>query len=225
MKIAIFYHCLFQINQQRLPAAVPIVKHQMKVLQDYGLLDAASNFFIGVNGDSGTSPVTFPEKATVIYHGLQCRNELRTLRVLEKWLPGHEDWLVLWLHSKGATHKIGDKHSDAWRDCSMIHLVRRWRDCVADLRVHDSVGVHWMTGDETPPGQSIWGGNMFWATGKFLMTLPSLMERDRIKLSGIDSLDSRYEAEVWVGNGPKLPRVLDYCKYWNPGKKHVTITT
>lgn len=223
-RIAIFYHCAFQINQQRLPAAIPIVKSQMSALQESGLLEAASNFFIGVNGDSGTAPVTFPEKANVIYHGLRCRTELRTLRMLEKWLPGHDDWMVLWFHSKGVTHKIGDTHSDPWRECSMHHLVRRWKYCVEDLRRgYESVGVHWMTGKETPPGQSIWAGNMFWATGKFLNTLPSILERARIKEFGLDHVDSRYEAEVAICNGLRLPKIYDYCPGWRPGRPHVTI--
>lgn len=222
--IAIFFHCVFSIGGKHLPAAESIVNSQMKALQDSGLLDAASNFFIGVNGEYGTSPVTFPEKANVIYNGSRCKTELRTLRVLEKWLPGHEDWAVLFFHSKGATHKIGDSHSDPWRNCSMHHLVKNWEYCVADLRRGlDSAGTHWMTGDETPPGQSIWAGNMFWATGKFLLTLPSVMEREQIKKLGLDHVESRYEAEVWIGNGPKLPKIVDLCPNWNPGRPHAKV--
>lgn len=223
--IAIFYHSVFVIGGKRLPAAAQIVTEQMKALKDSGLLDAASNFFVGVNADYGTTPVTFPDKATVIYNGSRCRTELRTLRILEKWLPGHESWLVLWLHSKGVTHKIGDKHSDAWRNCSMHHLVKNWRECVRLIKEYrfDSVGTHWMTGDETPPGQSIWAGNMFWATGGFLSTLPSIMEREQVKRLGLDHVESRYEAEVWIGNGPKLPKVYDLCPNWNPGRQHVKV--
>lgn len=224
MRLCIVYHCVFSIGGKHLPAAEGIVKSQMKALYYSGLLSAASNFFIGVNGEYGTSPVTFPEKANVIYNGSKCRTELRTLRILENWLPGHEDWAVLFFHSKGATHKIGDSHSDPWRNCSMHHLVKNWEYCVADLgRGLDSVGTHWMTGDETPPGQSIWAGNFWWSTGKFLNTLPSVMEREQIKRLGLDHVESRYEAEVWIGNGPKLPTVYDYCSGWNPGRPHVKI--
>lgn len=224
-RIAIFFHCVFSIGGKHLPAAESIVTSQMKALQDSGLLDAASNFFVGVNGEYGTSPVTFPEKANVIYNGSKCRTELRTLRILEKWLPGHEDWLVLYFHAKGSTHKIGDSHSDAWRECSMHHLVKNWRECVrlfGDF-TFDSIGCHWMSGAETPPGQSIWAGNAFWATGRFLNTLPSVMEREQIKKLGLDHADSRYESEVWIGNGPQLPSVFDFCKGWNPSRPHVKI--
>lgn len=226
MKLAIFYHCVTHIDGKRLPAATAIIDSQMAALKDSGLLDAASNFFVGFNSDYATLPVTqIPDKATVVCNGSTCKTELRTLRILEKWLPGHgDDWAVLWLHSKGATRPLGFSHSDAWRECSMHHLVKNWRNCVQDLqRGFDSVGTHWMCGDETPPGQSIWAGNIFWATGKFLLTLPSVMERDRIKAFGLDDVGSRYEAEIHIGNGPKLPKIYDWCPGWNPSRPHVKI--
>jgi hypothetical protein len=139
--------------------------------------------------------------------------------MLEQWLPGHEDYYVLWFHSKGATHEPGHYLSDRWRGCMQKHCVVNWRQCVADLDAgFESVGCHWMSGNKTPPGQSIWAGTFFWAKASFLLTLPSVMKRDRIKLSGLDSIESRYEAEVWIGNGPRLPRVKDYHPNWDPSK-------
>lgn len=222
MKICLVYHCVFSIDNRRLPAAEAIVTSQMKALKDSGLLDAASNFFIGVNGEYGTSPVTLPDKATAVYHGGQCKNELRTLRILEKWLPGHEGWAVLYFHGKGATHAIGNGNSDAWRNCMENVVIKNWERSVRDLETHDISGCHYMEPPETPEGQRIMAGNFWWARADYLLQLPSMMERDRIKVSGIDSPDSRYEAEVWIGNGAAKPKVKDYCgPTWNPGKPHL----
>jgi hypothetical protein len=45
------------------------------------------------------------------------------------------------------------------------------------------------------------------------------MERDRIKVSGLKHPDSKYEAEVWLGNGPRVPKIKDYHgPGWTPGK-------
>lgn len=223
-RIAIFYHCVFSIGGKRLPAAETVVTSQMKALQDSGLLDAASNFFIGVNGEYGTSPVTFPEKANVFYNGSKCRTELRTLRILERWLPGHEDWLVFYFHSKGVTHKIGDTHSDPWRECMEYHLLKNWTKCVQWLQWgYTSVGCHWMEPPETPETQYIWAGNFWWSRASYLLTLPSLLKRERVKRCGLDSVDSRYEGEVWHGNGETKPFVKDFCPNWNPGRPHVKI--
>lgn len=214
--IAIFYHGLFVLGDlpEILPAAFDIIPKQMEMLTESGLLYEASEFHVGING--GPESVSFvksliPGKAQVKYHGIQCRNECRTMRMIEEWLPGHDDWYVLYAHSKGATHPTGHDLSTRWRHCMMNHLVSNWKNCVANLDAgYDSVGCHWMTGAETPPGQSIWAGNFWWAKSNFLKTLPSIMERDRLKVSGIDSINSRYESEVWIGNGPTLPRVKDY---------------
>ena len=102
----------------------------------------------------------------------------------------------------------------------MKNAVTNWRTCVADLDSGaDAVGSHWMVPPETPIGQHIFAGNFFWAKASFLRTLPSIMDRERIKMSGIDSLDSRYESEVWLGNGPRIPKVKDYHgPNWNPSK-------
>ncbi len=224
MKICVVYHCIFQRGDEFLSNAVDIVFDQMTTLNNSGLEDAATEIHCGVNGgdESRVFCVSLlPEKAKVTLHGLQCRNENRTLLMLEKWLPGHKDWYVLYFGSKGVSHPPNDPLRTAWRQCGMKHLVTDWRKCVADLDSgYESVGCHWMTPPKTPPTQYIWAGTFWWAKASYLLTLPSIMERARIKESGIDAFESRYEAEVFLGNGPRRPRIMDYCPGWNPGRPH-----
>lgn len=216
--IAVFYHCLFQLGDEILPQAVDIVHGQMEQLKSSGLLDEASDMVVGCNGGPESKvfcDAILPAKARVTLHGLQCRNECRTLRLLEEWLPGHDDWYVLYFHAKGATHPPGEVIRTPWRECGMRHLVQDWRRCVADLdRGYESAGCHWMQPPLIPDTQFYFAGNFFWARASFLRTLPSLMERARIKDSGIDALESRYEAEVWIGNGPRPPTHMDYHPNW-----------
>jgi hypothetical protein len=210
-----------------LHAASQIIAQQMGRLKYSGLNDARSELIVGVNGGSESKPFVdglIPLDAKTTYHGLQCRNECRTLRLLEEWLPGHDDYYVLYFHSKGATKPPGDDFTGRWRECMMKHLIDNWRQCVSDLDAgHEAVGCHWMVPPATPPGQHIFAGTFWWAKASYLRTLPSIMKRDRIKVSGIDSLESRFEAEVWLCNGPRLPKVKDYCgPFWNPSKPHVS---
>lgn len=226
MKIAIFYHCLFELGSppEVRDLALEIVREQMMQLQQSGLCSEAETFLVGINGGAESralAHVLIPAKAKLVMHGLASRTENLTLVQIEQWLPKHPGWAVLYFHAKGASHldlaKI--KYSARWRNCMMHHLVTDWRKCLQDLEAgFESVGCHWMTGAATPPGQSIWAGNFWWATSDFLRTVPSIFERDRIKISGIASLESRYEAEVWLGNAPRLPRIKDYHgPNWNPG--------
>jgi hypothetical protein len=91
----------------------------------------------------------------------------------------------------------------------MLHCVTNWKKCVADLDAGaEAVGCHWMQG--LPGNQNIFAGNFWWAKASYLRTLPSIFERERIQKSGIKHVDSRYEAEVWLGFGPRLPIVKDY---------------
>lgn len=186
-------------------------------------MDTTEHFVVGVNG--GPESMKFvkrliPEQAQIVLHGLECRNENRTILAMEQWLPCHEDWNVLYFHARGATHPPKDSITDAWRNCMMRHTVSNWRRCVEDLDDgYDAVGAHWMEPPATPKGQYIFAGTFWWAKASYLLTLPSILDRDRIRESGIDALESRYEAEVWIGNGPVKPKVKDYHgPNWNPSK-------
>lgn len=223
--IAVFYHCLFYKDNPLtlLDAAIDIIGSQLNEMDRCGLTSVASEFIVGINGGGESvnlAKLMFPAKARCHFHGLQCKNENRTILELEKWIPSHKDWHVLYFHSKGATRPYGDSFSDKWRKCMMKHNVSNWRRCVSDLESgHDMVGCHWMEPPDTPEGHYIFAGTFWWATSNYLATLPSIMCRDRIKVSGIDSIDSRYEAEVWSGNGPIKPKIKDYHgPKWNPSK-------
>lgn len=227
-KICVFYHALMFIGDPpELSAnALRIVCEQMELLHTSGLLMEADRFVVGMNGGVETRNIAnllIPAKAEVVYHGLQSKSENLTLVLIEqfvKHIPEGDEWFVLYFHAKGASRPDNDPMREPWRQCMDHHLVKNWRKCVKDLEAVESVGCHWATPPKTPPTQYIWAGNFWWCRSSFLKTLPSIYERARIKESGIDSLESRYEAEVLLGNGPRPPTVKDYCPGWWPGKPH-----
>lgn len=221
--LAIFFHGLFEYGEPPSfsETAFAIISEQMQTLKNVGLMDEVAHFCVGLNGGYETMAVAstvIPDKAQIVLHGLQCKNECRSIMMLEKWLPGHQDWNVLYFHAKGCTHPLGDGIRLRWRRCMENTVLKNWRQCVADLGAgYDVVGVHYMQPPATPPGQHIMAGNFWLAKASYLLTLPSILKRDRIKQSGIDSLESRYEAEVWLGNGPRPPLVKDYHgPLWTP---------
>lgn len=204
--------------------AVNIIHGQMSEIRRSGLLAEAKEFHVGINGGAESLEVAhlfIPAKAQIELHGLDSHSENPTIRMIEKWLPGHSGWYVLYFHSKGATHPRLDWLCDRWRNC-MTRPIRHWRQTVRDLDSgYESVGCHWMTGKDTPPGQSVWAGNFWFAKADFLLTLPSIMDRARIKSDGLKALSARYESEVWIGNGRRLPLVKDYHgPNWTPAKAY-----
>lgn len=220
-RIAIFFHGVFIIEGKLLDAAVPIIHGQMRELKECGLYEACDELHVGINGTAAESgpfvAATILPAVELKYHGAESRNENSTLLMIEKWVKAHkgEDWNVLYFHSKGVTHPSGHADTTRWRKCMAKHLVTNWRQCVADLEFgFDVAGNHYMTGKQTPPGQTIFAGNFWWSKLSHLETLPSIMERDRIKISGIGALDSRYESEIWLFNGDKPPKVRNYHNGW-----------
>jgi hypothetical protein len=214
--IAIFYHCLFCLGNppELVPHAFDVVGEQMAALRSSDLMGAASMLTVGINGGSESreyADLVIPSYAKRVYHGLESRSENLTIIEIEKWVPDHPGWDVLYFHAKGATHTEESdygKQCTRWRKCMMLRCVEQWRNAVDALIDHDAAGCHWLTGMTALKDQNLFGGNFFWATSEFLAKLPSMYKRDRIKVSGISSAESRYEAEVWIGNGP-MPKVKD----------------
>jgi hypothetical protein len=206
---AIFYHCVFIIDGVILAECANIVQRQMAQLEQSGLLGVCNEFHVGVNGGLESEKFVqayIPAKARVTYHGASSRSENPTIVMLEEWVNTHPGWNVLYFHSKGVTHKPGtfeSKKSRVWREGMMADLVTRWRFCVSQLeRGFDIVAALWMWGmcDGT---QHIPAGNFLWIKSDFAAKLPSILLRDRIKQDGIAAATSRFEAEVYWGNGPR----------------------
>lgn len=216
--VAVFYHSLFVLDHpdNLLPSAFQIVPEQMAALKLSGLEDAATEIHCGVNG-AGESEVyaksMLPTKAQVTYHGLQSKAENLTIVMLENWVKSHDGWNVLYFHAKGSSHapgtSYGDHVSKPWRLGMMQDLVGGWRQCVAALdQGYDIACSHWMwnMADGT---QHIPAGGFLWLKSSFARRLPSIFLRERIKGSGIAAYESRYEAEVYWGNGPR-PNVYQF---------------
>lgn len=217
MRIAIFYHCLFFIGDPPdvCEKALHVVEEQMAQLKTSGLEDAAEEIHIGVNGgeESEFFRGMLPAKAQVMYHGLQSKSENLTCVLMENWVKMHPGWLVFYFHAKSSTHALGSAYggfADNWRRRMMHHCVTNWRQCVDDLERYEACGCHWLTGQGHDHSQHYFAGTFFWVRSDFWATIPSIFTRQRIKDSGIASLESRYEAEVIIGNGPRLPRVQNY---------------
>jgi len=215
-QIALFYHCVFFLGDppELSPHAVGIVSSQMDILRTSGLLDIASEVYVGINGAEESQVFAdgiIPEKAVKVYHGTQCKNENRTIMLMQHMMRGRKDWYSLYFHSKGASSQLTNEMSYHWRSCMNHYLVQNWDTCIMALKNGaDSCGCHWKTG-QVNGKQSLWAGNFFWVKSEFLNTLPPIEDNKRIPLmGGLDAFESRYEAEILIGEGPRLPRVIDF---------------
>ena len=212
-RIAVFFHCI--ISGGSIPVdtefACSVIQEQMAAHKQSGLLDAAEEVYIGVNGgleDVGVVRMFVPStKAIFLAHGPKATTEIPTLSFLRAWLPGHEGWRVIYTHTKSVTHP-GENFYTVWRQRMTKAVIWGWRDCVADLsNGTDACGCHWLTPQEFPKlvKSPFFGGTFWWAKADYLKTLPQLPAA---------TWANRFEAESWIGRGNPKPRVKDYYPGW-----------
>lgn len=210
-KLAIFYHArLSGGNPPVTPYARTIAAEQMDLLASDGLYDNANEIMVGLNQDDLDGLPELPG-SSVRLHGSSAESELPTLCMLQQWLPGHQQWYVLYFHAKGARHGK-DPLNIEWRRCMERACIKNWRRCIADLdRGCDSVGCHWLTPEQYPTlvKAPFWGGNFWFSKASFLLTLPRLPRQPK-------DYNDFFIAENWIGTGPVRPKVKDYHPYW-PG--------
>lgn len=202
--ILIFYHCA--LNYPDRVWAMTLIREQMEHLKSVGLTDSAKEIVIGMNGDDndmfklrevvGEKPIILPMPKDLWPSG-----EVGTMRAMAEIIQGHAPSHVLYFHTKGLSFPPGHglhEHRRDWRKSMSAVVIDRWRECVALLEQgHESVGNWWNIAFN---GQ-YWAGNFFWVTSEFLLTLPYLDIKDQNE-------GGRYEAEVWIGRGPRLPRYV-----------------
>jgi hypothetical protein len=133
-----------------------------------------------------------------------------TLCLAHRWAR-ENDGAVLYAHTKGA-YSPG-AFQDAWRRSMTSALLS---DLEGNLKLleagYEAIGSHWLTPEEFPPERRhtdgrwtttpYFGGNFWLATAAFLRTLPE------------PALESRHDAEVWLGRGSRRPRVHDLVPGW-----------
>jgi hypothetical protein len=210
MKIATFYHVWLggygsPISQD---AALDIVSDQADIIHSSGLYqEAGCEFNIGINGKEPEVDIMqhlYPASRIQMHDPSEwvC-GEVPTLKWLRSRLPDLSGRAIGYFHMKGISHHHSTRSQlqvDRWRNTMENVVIRRWRDCVAKLQLgYESSGVLW----HRAFNGHYWAGNFWWATAEFLSTLPPLEANGQIA-------SGRFEAEVWIGRGPRLPRVFNF---------------
>jgi hypothetical protein len=182
-----------------------IVHEQMADLKRYGLLDACNDFYIGLNGDDAdqarVSEAASP-KAMIFQNAKETwgSGEVQTLRELREFSMAFPDHRLCYFHVKGLSYPPthpGYQSAMEWRHRMQNVVIRRWRECLMYMdRGVESVGQWW----NVAPNGSYWAGNFWWATAEFINTLPPIITEGQHS-------HGRYEAELWIGAGPKLPKL------------------
>lgn len=217
MKIAVWYHTRLFGGEPPIDPdwSIPLMMEQMDTLKDTGLLAAAQDFIVSVNGDSenqSAARAIADKRARFIDNGADCKSLLKTMNDVREWAMSHHDWMLCFFHIKGATHPY-DGFYTVWRKCMERWTLRNWLQCVRDIEAgYDTVGAHWLTKEKY--GNCVtfpfWGGQFFWARASFLAELPAIPMKPTCR-------QDWFLSENWIGMG-RTPKLKDYAPHW-PGPK------
>lgn len=179
---------------------VPVAEH----IHALGSIDLPMRITVGVVGTPENRAMVrrvFDAVGIDVEHWREADRgwEQVTMARLRRDLKFHDD-PVLYAHSKGASDP--SPINVAWRESMSRLVVAGWRDCLDKLSTVDAVGCHWLTAEQYPGmiATPFFGGNFWWATARYLRTLPHL------------TAATRYDAERWIGLGK--PTVHDLLPGW-----------
>jgi hypothetical protein len=172
-----------------------ILEKQLARIVTSGLYDASCAISLGVLGEGVMDPFLkrYP-KITILFQ--DPRKELferPTVLYVHDFCMDKPDALILYLHTKGVTRQ-GSRSVWDWTNYMEYFNIDCWRDCVVALTKehYDICGVNW----QWIPHPHF-SGNFWWATGRYISTLPHYIGCEWPTHPQIDP-------EMWLGqNSPK----------------------
>lgn len=197
--ILIYYHVFCNEN------TIHILRDQITKIVYSGLYEAATSIQCFLSSNSNVRDTEYMNECCALLQSqgdkfIICQRnendttyERRTLESIPSTVASNVN--VLYIHTKGITKKTKEEQDYVWnwRNAMEYHLIKNYVECVKYLELYDCVGCIWRV-DPMPH----FSGNMWWARGEYLKTLP-------LKI-GPEYLDP----ELWIGlQSPRVKCVYD----------------
>ncbi len=125
--------------------------------------------------------------------------EMTTLNKLRDFSTNNPDMRVLYLHTKGVSHSKNYKAVNDWIDQMLYFLIEKHPICTEVLsRGFDTVGCNYLR-DYRRSIPVHYSGNFWWASSKYLATLPKMHE----------STTNKTDTEFWLCKNNPIMYVMD----------------
>lgn len=183
-----------------------IVSKQMSKLYRSGLYKRADKIVYGVQCEKEDDYHTFMDilntydvdRKIEVYRYSKNMYEYPTLIHLQNYCNQNPNAKVLYYHAKGTSRQY-DKNIESWRECLEYFNIELWRKSIENFKFdkHDVCGALYVTWfaflDKVLT--NYYSGNFWWATAKYINTLPNLSQK--MAESNMD----RDIPERWIGYG------------------------
>ena len=202
MKLTHFYHVYADGDWLE-----PATQH-IEELAVSGLIDNLDDMFLGIVGSPENREKVERELPGVSVAWRATGYEQVTLEKVHEFAQT-DDGAVFYAHTKGAWSK--SDLAKQWRVSMTNDTVTRWPECVSKLQTYDAVGPFWLKSSEPEHAHHdhFFAGNFWWATSKYIRSLPPV------------KTDHRFQAEGWIGLG--VPKVFNmreglatWGNFWQP---------
>jgi len=184
MELIHFYHVFADGNWE-----IPVNEH-IAALKSHDLYKNLNKFYIGFVGnvaniDLAKQHITQKCDFEVIKES-PAGWEQETMKEIPS-LIANKSANVLYAHTKSASDT--SEINVAWRKSMTFFNIVKWKKASGKLKTYDTCGCH-LVEDQTT-GVPFYGGTFWWATAKYLQTLPPIKE------------NNRWDAELWIGQNPE----------------------
>jgi hypothetical protein len=192
MKNVIFIHCgnmLVDKYGVSDPARCQnIINELTSYIQDSGIVNDVERVYLEV---VGSPDIQFDvPKSIVTFNGNASGWEFPTIEKIINFSKEHEDYNILYLHTKGSSTSTDGPHAEYADDIRNYHfywLVHHYKQCLVALETSDVVGAEL----QMSPCRH-YSHNMWWARASHINKLKHPLEYPLI-------YDERHQAEFWIG--------------------------
>jgi hypothetical protein len=173
-------------------------------IKESGLYDEVKGIRCGVVGRFGDATIFDDRKIEIAHSGNVKLYETSTLNLLHEHAR-QEDFDVLYLHTKGVSHRPGTRrhaHVVDWVNYLCYFNIHQHATCRKHLHTHDAAGVN-LQGAE--PGNCLhYSGNFWWSKAAYIRTLNRCVH------------SSHNAPEFWLTES----RAGSYLSLWTSGVNH-----
>jgi hypothetical protein len=158
-----------------------ILKNIIKIFIENNIIDNFDKIFILNIGDKIDTYIFLHNKIKIINYSDDINKfEIESLNLIKIFCENNDNCKILYLHTKGITHK-SNKCIEDWTNMMLYFLLQKSNECIQLLETYDTIGCNY----QLEPHKH-YSGNFWWANSNYIKTLNKI--RSTV----------RHDAEWWI---------------------------